>query len=335
MPGGRPCPKCAAWRGMVLVDDVYSGGRPDGKHKLLSEAMAAGFLHPRCRDSVETFFPWEEEHPDPIRGKELEEAETAEAEESRQQNAERMAERWGRRAQYSLDPGDRRAAEARAEEWRGETGSGRIAKRANPGKIGTVPGKSTPTKPPAEWNRGVGPETWSASRQKALWTSEWGTTYKTQEEARLYDANGKRLFRKKGGSAEVYFAEKEIQLMKGGVLTHNHPGLNYGCFSPNDINMLRQGRLSEIRCVTPNGVFRIQHPGKWPTEIDNLEKLADVYYTIDKDASAPFFDRARKGELSFLEADNMGQEAAVRALCERYGIPFVFQPWDVIGEGIG
>ena len=52
------------------------------------------------------------------------EVEVAEAEEARQQNAERMAERWGRRAKYSLDPADRRAAEARAREWRNSLTSG-------------------------------------------------------------------------------------------------------------------------------------------------------------------------------------------------------------------
>ena len=118
MPGGHPCPECARWRGKSLVDDVYSGGKPDGKHQLLSEAMAAGFLHPRCKDSVETFFPWEEEpEPNPLTGKELEAAEAAEKREADQQNAERIAERWDRRAKYQNDPGNRRMAKAHAERW--------------------------------------------------------------------------------------------------------------------------------------------------------------------------------------------------------------------------
>ena len=80
--------------------------------------MAQGFLHPRCKDGFTTYFPGVTSVPDPATKEELREAEAAEAEEARQQNAERMAERWGRRAKYSLDPGDRRQAEARAEEWR-------------------------------------------------------------------------------------------------------------------------------------------------------------------------------------------------------------------------
>ena len=54
---GGSCKYCSGWENKVLVDDVYSGGKPDGKHKLLSEAMAQGFLHPNCRHGVTTYFP--------------------------------------------------------------------------------------------------------------------------------------------------------------------------------------------------------------------------------------------------------------------------------------
>lgn len=118
--GGHPCPHCAKWVGKILIDDVYSGGKPDGKHTLLSEAMAQGFLHPLCKDGFTTYFPGITSVPDKPSREELREAEAAEAEEAKQQNAERMAEKWDRRAQHSLDPGDKRAAEARAAEWREE-----------------------------------------------------------------------------------------------------------------------------------------------------------------------------------------------------------------------
>ena len=116
--GGHPCPHCVKWVGKILIDDVYSGGKPDGKHQLLSDAMAQGFLHPRCKDGFTTYFPGVTSVPDPATKEELHEAERAEAEEGKRQNAERMAERWNRRAEYSLDPDNKRAAQARAEEWR-------------------------------------------------------------------------------------------------------------------------------------------------------------------------------------------------------------------------
>ena len=54
---GGACKLCTAWQGKVLVDDVYSGGEPDGKHQLLSEAMKQGFLHPNCRHGLATYYP--------------------------------------------------------------------------------------------------------------------------------------------------------------------------------------------------------------------------------------------------------------------------------------
>lgn len=55
---GGTCPLCAKWEGRVLIDDIYSGGTPaDGSYPLLSEAMAAGLYHPRCRHGAGTYYP--------------------------------------------------------------------------------------------------------------------------------------------------------------------------------------------------------------------------------------------------------------------------------------
>lgn len=119
--GDTPCLKCLPWIGKVLIDDVYSGGTPDGSHKLLSEAMEEGFLHPRCKDGVTTYFPGISTAPDPdaVTEKEVQEAVEAEKEENRLQYAERQQERYERLAEYSMDPENQRMYEARAEQWEG------------------------------------------------------------------------------------------------------------------------------------------------------------------------------------------------------------------------
>ncbi len=51
------CEKCARWEGKTLIDDVYSGGtKKDGNYPLLSEAIAQGFFHPRCRHGLPTYY---------------------------------------------------------------------------------------------------------------------------------------------------------------------------------------------------------------------------------------------------------------------------------------
>lgn len=116
---GTACPQCIPWLGKVLIDDVYSGGKPDGKHKLLSEAMAAGFLHPRCKDGFTTYLPGISSTPDPdATKKELKEAAETEKEEAKENYVERQAERFERLAENSLDADNQRKYEARRKEWR-------------------------------------------------------------------------------------------------------------------------------------------------------------------------------------------------------------------------
>lgn len=116
--GGHPCPKCLEWVGKILIDDVYSGGKPDEKHKLLSEAMAEGLYHPRCKDGHTTYIPGVTSIPDPVTQKEKKAAEKAETEEQREQLAERQAERQDRLADHSLDPENRMTARHRANQWK-------------------------------------------------------------------------------------------------------------------------------------------------------------------------------------------------------------------------
>lgn len=52
------CEKCKPFERKVLIDDVYSGGTAeDGDYMLLSQAMAAGLFHPRCRHGLGTYYP--------------------------------------------------------------------------------------------------------------------------------------------------------------------------------------------------------------------------------------------------------------------------------------
>lgn len=56
------CELCKPFEHKVLIDDVYSGGKPeDGDYMLLSEAMKLGLYHPRCRHGCGTYYPELEE----------------------------------------------------------------------------------------------------------------------------------------------------------------------------------------------------------------------------------------------------------------------------------
>lgn len=120
---GCPCPLCVPFVGKVMIDDVWSGGTKKEAqeigYRLMSDAIAAGLYHPRCRDSHTTYFPGISTPPDgKFTRKELEEIKTENRQEARQQYAERQVEKFGRLADFSLDPENQQRYEQKQKEWK-------------------------------------------------------------------------------------------------------------------------------------------------------------------------------------------------------------------------
>lgn len=116
---GNPCPKCLPFVGKVLIDDVWSGGsQKDGKHPLMSTAIAAGLYHPRCKDSHTTYFPGISTADDSWTKKELETVGQANKQEAERQYAARQVEKYGRLTEYSLSPENQKQYRQRVKEWR-------------------------------------------------------------------------------------------------------------------------------------------------------------------------------------------------------------------------
>ena len=112
------CPDCAKYIGKVFIDDVYSNGKKsDGSYPLLSTAIKNGLFHPRCKDSTSTYYPELDDLDAPLSEDEIKELDRQRGIEEKQQYAQRQAERFDRRAEYSLDEDNKRIAQTRADEW--------------------------------------------------------------------------------------------------------------------------------------------------------------------------------------------------------------------------
>jgi len=100
---GESCDGCANWEGKILIDDVYSGGKPDGKHTLLSEAMAQGLFHPNCRHGLTTYY-------EELDGVKYDEPENDIQEELQEKinYYDRQEKRFDRLHNGSIDPDNRR-----------------------------------------------------------------------------------------------------------------------------------------------------------------------------------------------------------------------------------
>lgn len=51
------CPLCEPWQNAILVDDVWADGKPDGVHRLISEAIRSGLFHYNCRHVKRIYIP--------------------------------------------------------------------------------------------------------------------------------------------------------------------------------------------------------------------------------------------------------------------------------------
>ncbi len=131
---GNACPKCLPFCGKILIDDVWSGGVPDGKHKLMSQAIAAGLYHPNCKDIHTTYFEGITKYGEPYTDTELKQIEGDYNEEQKQKYAQRQAERFDRLEKYSLDDDNKKMYAARREQWEKQADSKQAYKTVNRGE---------------------------------------------------------------------------------------------------------------------------------------------------------------------------------------------------------
>lgn len=130
------CPLCKPFENKVLIDDVYSGGKQeDGDYMLMSQAMAAGLFHPRCRHGLGTYYP------------ELEDITHYDTEENRvneygdvklnRAHIENMVQKYKRLVIGSVDPENIARYQAKLGEWQEKLSQG-IANSEDSGIINSI-----------------------------------------------------------------------------------------------------------------------------------------------------------------------------------------------------
>lgn len=121
-----PCPRCAPFVGKVFIDDVWSGGDKSGispvtgiKYPLLSDAIAQGLYHPRCKDVHSTYFEGISTPPEGSQytADELDEMAQQYEAQQKQGYCERQEKRYSRMSKYSLDEDNQRIYGARAKAY--------------------------------------------------------------------------------------------------------------------------------------------------------------------------------------------------------------------------
>ncbi len=269
---GNPCPKCLPFVGKVLIDDVWSGGKKvDGPYPLMSTAIAAGLYHPRCKDSHTTYFPGISTADDTWTKEELEAIEKTNQRQAERQHAARQVERFGRLAEFSLHPENKKKYQQKKNKWKQ-----RLAQYRQADIMKT--------------------EGWTDEAIERRRLDEAAIAGHKSEYAILYDERGNKLFKKHGGQHEVIYTDDEWALMKNGVSTHNHP--LGATFSPDDICVLKESGLKEIRAVGRDGVFVLKQPDIWPDELSSPDKIFAAYDTIQKELEPEFIQAYMDGRIT-------------------------------------
>lgn len=309
------CPDCAQYIGRVFIDDVYSGGsKADSKYPLLSEAIAGGLFHPRCKDSTSTYYEGITSL-EPVSSEELAKMEERETLETKQQNAERQEKRYNRLAQHSLDENNKIKYQNRADDW--HTSNEEYKEKLdeiieNSSESDIINNKDL-----------IGTNAFSSSAKQKLLEDERKIAENEFETAIIYDAVGNRKYLKKGKVDEVTFSDEEIKQMKGCVLTHNHPSGTV--FSPEDINILRRGKLTEIRACNGRGSYVLRNSDEWNEKLKDLETIESEYWNCMEIAGEKYADiAAQEGKPIYAYLKEM-DEAGLELFSKQYNLEFSWE----------
>lgn len=110
------CPTCYKYQALVMIDDVFAHGKPDGKHLLLSKAVADNFLHPNCRHPLVSFFEGITQIP---RNSPYDQTRSNYDAEQRQRMIETMIRRYKRLRDGSVDPDNVSKYDLKVRQWEG------------------------------------------------------------------------------------------------------------------------------------------------------------------------------------------------------------------------
>lgn len=292
---GNPCPKCLPFVGKILIDDVWSGGKPsDGSYKLMSSAISSGLYHPRCKDSHTTYFPGISSPPDDkFSNQEISDIEQNTKEDVKQQNAQRQADRFGRLADYSLDPSNKRIYKTRAEEWEKKTKISNNKLRTDSEKYNLD--NLSPRISNLDWADYIDIEMDNVIQLNDIHSdlNKHMITNKTEKSVLLSLSNHKPISVDIGDAVdEVVLSEKTIKALKQGeendiIMSHVHPSKI--SFSRNDIDKLvvnKSVRALTVEC--PDGTKYILERGTYKSSKLLYWKYDSVFSKAEKAAQAKY-----------------------------------------------
>jgi hypothetical protein len=214
-----------------------------------------------------------------------------EAQAKRRQSLETQAQRARRAAESGqVTPAQRSALLAKAD---------RLEARSRGEKVG-------PRQKPAP----AAPRSAESPAQAAARARETQIRSQRHESATAFDANGKPIISKDGGSDYVDISPINIRQMRnaeGVVFTHNHPAgwefpagdprRNGNSFSPEDIRVAADAQVAQMRAVTPTRTYYVDRPSQGWNANYWQQEIRPRYERAAQETRSDFIRQIREGRV--------------------------------------
>lgn len=163
------------------------------------------------------------------------------------------------------------------------------------------------------------------------------------ETAVCLDDQGNEVLRKGGNGYSVMFNAQEMAVMKGKVVTHNHPSALFllgkrandysgGSFSPEDWNFAAVIEAKELRVVAPEGRYILQPP-KEGWNADWWEKKgAPAYAESFRETHAEITKGIRAGRIDPKKANVQMWGAVSEKTAQKLGLTYRHEPQEITQE---
>ena len=303
------CPLCEPWQNAILVDDVWADGKPDGVHRLISEARRAGLFHINCRHVKRIYIPGKTVANNPPNYDPEKVAINYELEQT-QRRLERDIRNEKRKLTMSLTDEERAKAESKIAERQAQlrglvkfaddngykvyrqNWKEQIAFEKKPTRPYQPPKKGGLSSEPNPTNEygSVMSETKYQNMPKALEEAENEIAQYDVEHAYIFTKDGRQIH-VKGNKYTVDTTVVGADALKGAVITHNHPH-ELRAPSLQDLVSISRDEIAELRTVDKTNLYVLRF--ERPLEEKNIEQLYEA-------AKLNALQRAMDGEIEIVD----------------------------------
>lgn len=161
---------------------------------------------------------------------------------------------------------------------------------------------------------------WAKEAKEELLLDERSLISREKETAIVYSSDGKFLFQKRGTVDTVNFTKSEIKKMSGCIVSHNHP--SGGSFSADDIALLANSKIAELRAITASGVYYMRRPSKWPKDVITLEDIKKARNKLATDIKRKYNLLYKQGKITKTERFWYTSHEVNKRFSEKYGIEY-------------